>query len=102
MDKVTEFQTNLFDIFIIVSYLGYFLALIGLSRNAPEYMKELDYYVKIYISLFLIWRFNMFRKIHFNEFDKKIVFSAGVFLFTTTAVSKLLMDYLSSIKIRFL
>jgi len=73
--------------------LIYILSAIGITKTAPTYLDDFDYYVKIYISLFLLWRFNMFRKIEFNELDRKIAFSAGLFLFTSTAVYNVLTDY---------
>ena len=98
MDKITAIQNRLFTYFIIISYVLYFLFAVGISTNAPKYLAYLDYFVKIYISLFLIWRFNMFRKIHFNELDQKIAFSAGVFLFATTALNEFLTNYFSEIR----
>jgi hypothetical protein len=94
MDKLTSFQNNAFTLIIIATYLIYFLSAIGISKTAPMYLDDFDYYVKIYISLFLLWRFNMFRKIEFNELDRKIAFSAGLFLFTSTAVYNILTNYL--------
>jgi hypothetical protein len=95
---VTEFQSKLFNLFIVLSYICLLSYALGLSNDAKVYIEELDYYVKIYISLFLLWRFNMFRKIKFTELDRKIAFSAGVFLFATTAINQILMNYLASIK----
>lgn len=60
----------------------------GLSANAPEYINTLQYYLKIYISLFLIIRFNNFRQIQFTELDRKIAFNAGVFLFSATLLNQ--------------
>jgi hypothetical protein len=96
MDKLTKFQNNAFTIFIISTYLIYILSAIGITKTAPTYLDDFDYYVKIYISLFLLWRFNMFRKIEFNELDRKIAFSAGLFLFTSTAVYNILTDYVKA------
>jgi hypothetical protein len=96
MDKITTFQNNAFTLIIIATYLIYFLSAIGISKTAPMYLDDFDYYVKIYISLFLLWRFNMFRKIEFNELDRKIAFSAGLFLFTSTAVYSILTGYVKS------
>jgi hypothetical protein len=96
MDKLTSYQNNAFTIFIISTYLVYILSAIGITKTAPTYLDDFDYYVKIYISLFLLWRFNMFRKIEFNELDRKIAFSAGLFLFTSTAVYNILTDYVKS------
>ena len=96
MDKVTTYQNNAFTIFIISTYLIYILSAVGITKTAPAYLDDFDYYVKIYISLFLLWRFNMFRKIEFNELDRKIAFSAGLFLFTSTAVYNILTDYVKA------
>uniref|UniRef100_A0A6C0HDD4 Uncharacterized protein n=1 Tax=viral metagenome TaxID=1070528 RepID=A0A6C0HDD4_9ZZZZ len=96
MDKLTSFQNNAFTLIIIATYLIYFLSAIGISKTAPMYLDDFDYYVKIYISLFLLWRFNMFRKIEFNELDRKIAFSAGLFLFTSTAVYTILTGYVKN------
>jgi hypothetical protein len=97
----TELQNKAFNIFIILSYISYIAYALGISNDAKLYIERLDYYVKIYISLFLLWRFNMFRKITFTELDRKIAFSAGLFLFTTTAINEILMKYLTNIKDKF-
>ena len=96
MDKLTTYQNKAFTVFIILTYLVYILSAIGISKTAPAYLDDFDYYVKIYISLFLLWRFNMFRKIEFNELDRKIAFSAGLFLFTSTAVYSILTGYIKA------
>jgi len=97
-----KLQNFWFDIFIFLSYSLYILFAIGIIKNAPEYLDSLDYYVKIYISLFLLWRFNPFRKVTFTDLDRKIVFSAGLFLFSTTAINKILTIYLDDAKYKIL
>lgn len=77
-----------FNIFIIVSYTLLITANLGLWINAPKYLDVLDNIVSIYICLFLLYRFNPLRKIiHFTELDRKITFSAGLFLFTTKVIN---------------
>jgi hypothetical protein len=49
----------------------------------------------------LLLRFNPFRKVEFTELDRKIVFSAAIFIFTTTAINSLLITYLKKIKAYF-
>jgi hypothetical protein len=93
--KVQDFW---FNVFIIITYLLYILFAVGIFKSAPQYLEKLDYYVKIYISLFLLWRFNPFRKIIFTNLDRKIAFSAGIFLFTTSAVNQILTTYLMDAK----
>ena len=96
--SIHQFQDFIFNIFIFLNYFLYGLFSIGLAANAPQYLDTLDYYVKIYISIFLLWRFNPFRSIQFTNLDRKIVFSSGLFLFSTTVINQLLVSYLSKIK----
>ena len=91
-------QKHGFSIIIYLTWFLYFAILLGLSANAPQYLNDLQYYVKMYVSLFLIVRFNPFRSVRFNELDGKIAFSAGVFLITTTAINTLLQAYLDKLK----
>ena len=82
-------QDRFFTIFIYTSYFLIIIAALGLSQIAPRYLNDMDYYVKIYVCLFLIIRFNPFRhRVEFTELDRKIAFSAGLFILTTTAIEK--------------
>ena len=59
----------------------------------------MDYYVKIYVCLFLMWRFNPLRTHYeFTRLDAKIAFSAGLFILTTTALNKYINTITSYIK----
>ena len=93
-----NFQSTAFQFVLYLTWFLYFVIAFGLSANAPEYLNDMQYYVKIYVSLFLIIRFNPFRHIKFTELDAKIAFSAGIFLITTTAIDKILITYLQEIK----
>jgi len=81
--NTTKTQDRIFDITILVSYVLYFIIYFRLISKAPEYLFILQTAVKLYISLYLIFKFNYFTQLPFNNFDKKIAFNAGVFLFTT-------------------
>ena len=96
---IYNFQNRSFILIIFTFYILYAVSILGLSRNAPQYIEILDTYVKIYICIFLIYRFNPLRtKIEFTELDRKIVFSAGLFILTTTAISKVASYYLDKAK----
>jgi hypothetical protein len=93
--KLNDFQEKMFSIFVMVSYILIFVSFLGLSSSAPKYLDSLDYYVRIYICLFLLWRFNPLRKMDkFTDLDRRIAFSAGLFILTTSALN----EYLNSIK----
>ena len=86
-----NFQNTIFNIFIISNYLVYGLLAFGIISNYPQYLSLFDNFIKIYISLFLLLRFNPLRRIKFTELDRKIAFSAGVFIFTTSTLNQILM-----------
>jgi len=96
--NIHKFQSEAFSFILYLTWFLYFVIAFGLSANAPQYLNDLQYYVKIYVSFFLILRFNPFRRVKFTELDGKIAFSSGIFLLATTAVDKILMNYLQSIK----
>jgi len=95
--ELNDFQLKIFNLIVISTWILYIIIALGLSVNAPEYLDTLQYYVKIYICLFLMYRFNPFRHVKFNKLDSKIAFSAGIFLFTTTYVNVILQSYLKDI-----
>lgn len=97
--KLNKFQERIFD---IVTYLTFFLIILsslGLSQSAPQYLNTLDYYIRIYICLFLIWRFNPIRSsFEFTNLDRKIAFSAGAFILTTTILNEYLVYFKDKIR----
>jgi hypothetical protein len=98
-ERLNYIQDKLFNIFIVFSYVIIFISFFGFSDSAPQYLENVDYYFRIYICLFLIWRFNPFRKIDkFTDLDRKIAFNAGLFILTTTALNKYLLEAQEKVK----
>ena len=71
----------------------------GLTLLAPQYLSYLQRFLKIYISLFLIYRFNRFRHITLTELDRKIGFNAGVLLISSDIVNYFAKKYSEKIHI---
>jgi hypothetical protein len=94
---IYNIQNTIFNYIIFISYLLYFLIVFGVSSTAPKYLEDIQYWVKIYVSIFLIYRFNFLRTIQFTELDRKVAFSAGLFLFTTTIFNQFLEVYIKQI-----
>ena len=91
MNKLHEFQNRMFDVFIIISWGTIIISTLGYSYLTSSFLDTLDHYVKIYICLFLIWRFNPLRdNYEFTDLDRKIAFTAGLFILTTTALNQYL------------
>lgn len=98
MVNLYEFQNNLISFITATTYLLYFAIALGLSASAPNYLKDLTYYAKIYVSAFLLIRFNPFRRVQFTPLDARIAFHAGVFLMFATVLDGILAKYLDTIK----
>jgi hypothetical protein len=93
-----NFQDQLFNIFIFLSWSLIIISSLGFS-DAPKYISNLNYYVSIYICLFLMWRFHPFKtRYEFTNLDRKIAFSAGLFIFTTSALNQYLLLVENKIK----
>jgi hypothetical protein len=89
-----QFQETFFNIFIGVSWFLLILTSTGIFNGYPEVFKKVAFYVQIYICLFLIWRFNPLRHFIFNmpitftSLDRKIAFSAGLIILSTTVIQE--------------
>ena len=76
-------------IFSILTKVLMFSFILGIFYKNPlasiaPIVSKINFFVKILISLFLMYRFNSYRthKIQFTELDRKISYSAGVYIFT--------------------
>ena len=87
----------LWSVFLI--HVTYAIVLIGLVETEPQYLTTIEYYVKVYVSIFLIWRFNPYSHTgKFTEIDRRIVFSAALFILTTSALKHVIDQYRPQIK----
>jgi len=88
-ETLYNIQLVIFNIIVFFSYFLLFASALGLSENALIYLNKLSYHVRIYICVFLIWRFNPLRsKYEFTDLDRKIAFTAGLFILSTTFLQK--------------
>ena len=91
-----ETQYYLFDIVNNVMLGLLLISYIGVSSLAPNYLEMLRMVVQIYISLFLIVRFNPYTKrASFSGLDRKVAYSAGIFIFTSTIIAKYVTSKIS-------
>jgi len=100
-DHPLELQYKFFDTIIKLTYFLTFISVLGISSYAPEYLETLNNFTRIYVCLFLIWRFNPFRdskfnplrasKLVFTNLDRKIAFNAGLLILSTTVINKYML-----------
>jgi uncharacterized membrane protein (DUF441 family) len=99
--NITILQADAFNIFILISYATYFLLLLGIISKEPSYISTLDFYAKIYVCAFLLYRFNPLRKkVACNYLDRKIVFTSGIFLLTISISNSLAIGYINKTKLQ--
>ena len=91
------YQNYLFIASIYLSWFFIIAAYLGFSFNAT-YISLFNYYFKVYICLFLIWRFNPFRKsVNFTDLDRKIAYNAGILILTNTILDQYIYKLKSKI-----
>jgi hypothetical protein len=88
-------QMNGLKLFIIFTYIFYISAVIGVAIINPSWYHYLDTFMKLYVGLFLVARFNPFRSnIQFTELDRQISFNAGIFILSMFAVNTIFASYI--------
>jgi hypothetical protein len=79
---IYNLELNFITLFSWISKIILFLYIVGFFQNKPSQFVETTFFFKVIIALFLIYRFNDYRKkqIHFTELDRKTVYSAGIYI----------------------
>lgn len=92
---MNKFYENLFLYGLKLSYVLYFLAILGISSLAPKYLSNLRIILKIYIALLLIYFYNpiTYKEKKFTDFDRQLAFSAGIFLLLSTTLVDGIEEY---------
>ena len=86
LDKL---QDRTLDIIFIATYILYIAIALGVYLVSPTYITLIHNVIKIYICIFLIYRFNPFRSLKCNHLDKRVAFTSGFFLLSTTIFDKI-------------
>ena len=93
-----KFYQNIYLYLIYSIYVLYIIAVFGIYNYAPKYINFIKRILKIYIGIILLVKFNPIthKKNKFSEYDRKIVFSAGVFLLLSSSIFSSLDYYLNN------
>ena len=80
--KLYDFELNFITFLNLINLISITLFIIGFFQLQPELILKFNIFFKVILALFLIYRFNGYRKqkIRFTELDRKICFSTGVFI----------------------
>lgn len=80
--KLYDFELKFITFLSIINFISITLFIVGFFKVQPALILKFNIFFKIILALFLIYRFNDYRKqpIRFTELDRKICFSTGVFI----------------------
>lgn len=102
----TRIEHLIIDWIGVITFTMFILLFVGLLQKEPTFFVEFVFLFKVGIALFLIYRFNKFRKdIKFTDLDRKVCFAAGVnillisFADLIQEYTKKIKDYLNKITI---
>lgn len=97
------YETNnfIFNLAITLIWILIFFSIVNIySDKTKELLSSVSYYIRIYVCIFLIVRFNPFysfftkKKFEFTELDRKIAYSSGITILTTDVK---IIQYISSL-----
>ena len=86
------YETNnfIFNVGIIIVWILIFTTIVNFyEEKTKEVLSFITYYIRIYVCIFLIIRFNPFysiitkKRINFTDLDRKIAYSSGIIIITT-------------------
>ena len=82
-----ELHKQFYTYLIYFSYVLQIVIYFGIANFDPKIMENMMSLIKIYISLYLMYKFNPFNinKVTFDNFEKKLIFSGAIYLFLSTS-----------------
>ena len=83
-------QYHIFTFLIYFFWAFYAFAIFGIPFFSQEFVNKVEGWVTIYVSLFLVLRFNQFVTYDFTPLDKLVIFHSGMFLFLTYVIKSFL------------
>ena len=80
--KFYNFELNFLTFFSFITKFTVVLFIVGFFQNKPMWLVQFNFVIKVILALFLIYRFNSYRKhkIEFTELDRKVCYSAGIYI----------------------
>ena len=86
-----------FHWFDYITFIMLFIFIFGILYNIPSIFIQINFTIKVMVSIYLMYKFNNFSNHKFTMLGKKICFSAGVYLFIFS-FADVINSYLLEIK----
>jgi hypothetical protein len=97
-----NFELKFLNFMTFITKVTFIFFIVGIFQKKLDYIVQLNFVVKVILALFLIYRFNSYRKhkIEFTELDRKICYSAGIYIITISFLD-LINKYVDTIRNKF-
>ena len=78
----------------IFYYILFSFSLLGIYIISPKYLPILTNFIKLYIAILLIWKFNpYYSNSCTHSYDRNLIFSSAIYLLLTTTFGDILQNY---------
>ncbi len=80
--KIYTLENNFITTFNYMTKISFILFMVGIFQAKSTLLIKINFVVKVLIALFLVYRFNSYRKdkIVFTDLDRKVAYSAGKYI----------------------
>jgi len=97
--NVYDFQLKFLDFMTFITKVTFLFFIIGIFSKKLNFIFQINFVVKLILALFLIYRFNSYRKykIKFTDLDRKICYSSGIYIITISFLD-LINNYIDTIR----
>lgn len=82
-----ELTKHIYTLLTYSIYILYVAIYLGVWNTAPEYLQDVNYYLKVFIGTMLAITFNPFYTFKSSSIHRNISFSAGILLLTSTTLT---------------
>lgn len=94
-----NFELKFLNFISFITKVSFVLFIIGFFQTKNDYLVQFNFIVKLMLALFLVYRFNNYRKnkIEFTELDRKVCYSSGIFIILVSFFD-LINNYIDTIR----
>ena len=91
-DVLEKHKISVYIWLFALPYALYFITLLGVLYIKPAYIHTLGTIMQIYVALFLIFRFNPYRKHEIRPHDDQIILGSAFLLLTNAGVTSYILS----------
>ena len=83
---------------VVLLYSCYFLLYVGIFYINPTYIKNLSIAIRLFVCVFLIYKFHPFREHKLSYFDDKLIFASAILILTDMGITQYVVNIIAPTK----